>query len=346
MDTTNPKTTRGCSETTGVSDTRELKQYVFELTPPRFTTGGLLSSWLADQQFFRDGCKWTLLCPLHPREQGGHKAALLPVLGSGMFQVLRVCRSVTALCREVFTHLTSGSRRTHLCESKWVHTLVVKRLPVTSKLTVTGKDATPPHRNVKWSSEEVILLLSLWSMVPDSTIYQPRFDLEKPLICVFRVYSAFGLLGNKGMHCYNGNVKLQYCAKWYELMLTIYEEDKVPLGWVRNFIELIWKNLNYCHQTKHSNCPLNVLNSKIYVLKFTEDILEAYRLDVPRSRRPALNNNMIILIEWIFELKEMHPSWFKLVKVKAMAKPVEYKVRYIDRIIAIISALPPRKRKS
>ena len=49
MDTTNPKTTRGCSETTGVSDTRDLKKYVFELTPPRLTTGGLLSSWLADQ---------------------------------------------------------------------------------------------------------------------------------------------------------------------------------------------------------------------------------------------------------------------------------------------------------
>ena len=135
MDTTNPKTTRGCSETTGVSDTRELKKYVFELTPPRFTTGGLLSSWLADQQFFRDGCKWTLLCPLHPREQGGHEATLLPVLGSGMLQVSRVCRSVTTLCREVFTHLTSGSRRTHLCESKWVHTVVVKQLPVTNNHT-------------------------------------------------------------------------------------------------------------------------------------------------------------------------------------------------------------------
>ena len=46
--------------------------------------------------------------------------------------VLRVCRSVTTLCREVFTHLTSGSRRTHLCESKWFHTVVVKRLSVTN----------------------------------------------------------------------------------------------------------------------------------------------------------------------------------------------------------------------
>ena len=44
-------------------------------------------------------------------------------------------------------------------------------------------------------------------MVPDSTLYQPRFDLKEPLICVFRVYSAFGLLRNKGMHGYNGNVK-------------------------------------------------------------------------------------------------------------------------------------------
>ena len=50
-------------------------------------------------------------------------------------------------------------------------------------------------------------------MVPDSTLYQPRFDLKEPLICEIRVYSAFELLGTKGMHCYNGNVKLQYPAK-------------------------------------------------------------------------------------------------------------------------------------
>ena len=118
-----------------ISDIRDLKKYVFGLTPPRLTTGGLLSSWLADQQIFRDGCKWTLLCLLHPREQGSHAAAMLPVLGSGMFQVSRVCRSVTTLCREVFTHLTSGSRRTHLGESKWVHTVVVKQLPVTNNYT-------------------------------------------------------------------------------------------------------------------------------------------------------------------------------------------------------------------
>ena len=64
-------------------------------------------------------------------------------------------------------------------------------------------------------------------MVPDSTLYQPRFDLKEPLIYVIRVYSAFELLGNKGMHCYNGNVKLQYPDKWYELVLTIYKEDNV-----------------------------------------------------------------------------------------------------------------------
>ena len=29
-------------------------------------------------------------------------------------------------------HLTRGSRRTHLCESKWVHTVVVKQLHVTN----------------------------------------------------------------------------------------------------------------------------------------------------------------------------------------------------------------------
>ena len=39
-----------------------------------------------------------------------------------------------------------------------------------SKLTVTGKDATPPHRNVKWASEEVRLLLSLWSIDRKSVV--------------------------------------------------------------------------------------------------------------------------------------------------------------------------------
>ena len=67
-----------------------------------------------------------------PREQGSHASTMLPVFGSGMVQVSQVCRSVTTLCRDTFTHLTSGSRQTHLCESKWVHTVVVKRLPVTN----------------------------------------------------------------------------------------------------------------------------------------------------------------------------------------------------------------------
>ena len=40
-----------------------------------------------------------------------------------------------------------------------------------------------------------------------------------------------------------------------------------------------------------------------------------------------------------------HIDWFDPIEDE-VSKPVEYKVHYIDRIIAIKSALPPWKRKS
>ena len=51
------------------------------------------------------------------------------------------------------------------------------------------------------------------------------------------------------------------------------------------------------------------------------------------------------MVVMLFKLKEENPNWFNPIEDE-VAKPVEYKVRYIDRIIAIKSALPPLKRKS
>ena len=51
------------------------------------------------------------------------------------------------------------------------------------------------------------------------------------------------------------------------------------------------------------------------------------------------------MIVMIFLLKKEHPDWFDPIEDE-VSKPVEYKVHYIDRIIAIKSALPPWKRKS
>ena len=50
MDTTNPKTTRGCSETTGVSDTQDPKKYVFGLTLLGTTQEGFCPpGWLSSK---------------------------------------------------------------------------------------------------------------------------------------------------------------------------------------------------------------------------------------------------------------------------------------------------------
>ena len=51
---------------------------------------------------------------------------------------------------------------------------------------------------------------------------------------------------------------------------------------------------------------------------------------------------MVLMIVMLFRLKEENPDWFDPIKDE-VAKPVEYNVRYIDRIIAIKSALSPRR---
>ena len=81
MDDSNTKMNRGCTVPVEGPVTQDPKRYVFGLTPPRHLTGGLLSSWLVNQQFSRDGCKWTHLYSPHPRKLGSHVATLLPVLG-------------------------------------------------------------------------------------------------------------------------------------------------------------------------------------------------------------------------------------------------------------------------
>ena len=80
-------------------------------------------------------------------------------------------------------------------------------------------------------------------------------------------------------------------------------------------------------------------------MEITDFVLRSYKETVGHQRRQALDKNMEHMIVMIFLLKEEHPDWFDPIKDEVL-KPVEYKVRYIDRIIAIISALPPRKRKS
>ena len=133
MDNSNTKMNRGCTVPVKGPVTQDPKKYVFGLTPPRHLTGGLLSSWLVNQQFSRDGCKWTPLYSFHPRKLGSHVATLLPVHGPGMVQVSWVCKRVRTLCRKVSTQQECECRLwTHLIEFKWGHTVVVSQLPVTN----------------------------------------------------------------------------------------------------------------------------------------------------------------------------------------------------------------------
>ena len=81
-------------------DNRESKKYVLVLTPPRQTTGGLLSSWLVDQQTTFDGHKWALRCPPRPRWWASHHATPPTVLGPGMDQDSSACRSVNTSCKK------------------------------------------------------------------------------------------------------------------------------------------------------------------------------------------------------------------------------------------------------
>ena len=170
-------------------------------------------------------------------------------------------------------------------------------------------------------------------------------NINKPVFCTHRTFSAFGLLGNKGMHCYNGNCKLHHLEKWYHLVIAIDEEGYAPRSYVQDNLNYVWKDLISLHKTKNSSRPLDVLSAKSHVLEITDFVLHSYKETVGHQQRQALDNNMEHMIVMIFLLKEEHPDWFDPIEDEVL-KPVEYKVHYIDRIIAIKSALPPRKRKS
>ena len=101
---------RGRSPSSKDDDNRESKKYVLVLTPPRHTSGGLLSSWLVDQQFTFDGLRWPLLCPPCPRRWASHRATPPTVLGPGMDQDSSACRSVNTSCRKALPHSEGGSR--------------------------------------------------------------------------------------------------------------------------------------------------------------------------------------------------------------------------------------------
>lgn len=210
--------------------------------------------------------------------------------------------------------------------------------------SVKRRSTHPHHRNVCWVSEGIAQILTLWLTALDGTPCINQFNLNKPIFCTHRTFSAFGLLGNKGMHCYNGNSKLHHLEEWYELVIAIDEEGYVPRGYVQDFLKYIWKDLNYLHKTKNSSRPLDALSAKSYVLEITDIVLLSYKETFGQQQRQALDKNMVLMIVMLFRLKEENPDWFDPIEDE-VAKPVEYKVRYIDRIIAIKSALPPRKGK-
>ena len=74
-------------------------------------------------------------------------------------------------------------------------------------------------------------------------------------------------------------------------------------------------------------------------------LLCSFKEKVGQQQRQSLDKNMVLMIVMLFRLKEENPDWFDPIEDE-VAKPVEYKVHYIDRIIAIKYAMTPRKRKS
>ena len=97
---------RGCLPSSKDNDDQESKKYVLVLTPPRHTSGGLMSSWLVDQQITFDRQRWPLLCPTCPTRWD----TPLTVLGPGMGQDSSACRSVNTSCKKALPHREGESR--------------------------------------------------------------------------------------------------------------------------------------------------------------------------------------------------------------------------------------------
>ena len=126
----------GHSASNNGCDGLDSKRYTFGLNPPRHTSGGLLSSWLVDQQTIVDGHKWTLLCTPSPRRWDSPAAAPLTVLDPGMDQDSATCRSRNTSCRKVLTHCDGGCRPTPVSgETEWAHMRAVCQRPMYTLVT-------------------------------------------------------------------------------------------------------------------------------------------------------------------------------------------------------------------
>lgn len=129
--TTNFDLTRGRSPSDREGDDESSKRYTFGSNPPRHTAGGLLSSWLVDQQNTSDGLGDTAMCTSYPSRPDGLVAVGPTVLKPGMAWDSLACRSVKTMCREALTYPESRmGPRPRLCDSRLEHTVVVIRLPV------------------------------------------------------------------------------------------------------------------------------------------------------------------------------------------------------------------------
>ena len=155
--------------------------------------------------------------------------------------------------------MTRRSTHPHHRNVRWVSEGFAQILTLAP--SVKRRSTHPHHRNVCWVSEGITQILTLWLTALDGTPCINQFNLNKPIFCTHRTFSAFGLLGNKGMHCYNGNSKLHHLEEWYELVIAIDEEGYVPRGYVQDFLKYIWKDLKYLHKTKNSSRPLDALSA-------------------------------------------------------------------------------------
>ena len=148
---------------------------------------------------------------------------LTPVLPEGMTEEWQIVN--TTQFASTFS-VTRRSTHPHHRNVRWVSEGFAQILTLAS--SVTRRSTHPHHRNVCWVSEGFARVLTLWLTVPDDTPCINQLNLNKPNFCTHRTFSAFGLLGNKGMHCYNGNCKLHHLEEWYQLVIAIDEEGYAP----------------------------------------------------------------------------------------------------------------------
>ena len=128
--------TRGRPPSLKDNNDRESKKYVLGLTPPRHTTGGLLSSWLVDQQTTFDGHMWSPRCPPRPRWWASHRATPPTVLGPGMDQDSVACRSVNTSCKKALPHREGESRPSSTsCENEETYRVGVCQNPMHKRIT-------------------------------------------------------------------------------------------------------------------------------------------------------------------------------------------------------------------